>query len=54
MKKSTVFAVNFLYLIFFANMALGQDSLEIEIRRLENLERESVLKSDSLTLFDKL
>lgn len=31
-----------------------QDSREEEIRRLENLERESVLKSDSVMLFDKI
>lgn len=34
--------------------ALCQDARENEIRRLENLERESVLKSDSLTLFDNI
>ncbi|WP_373493307.1 nuclear transport factor 2 family protein [Aquiflexum sp.] len=31
-----------------------QDSREDEIRRLENLEREYVLKSDSTMLFDKI
>jgi len=35
--------------LFFA-----QDNRESEIRRLENLERESVLKGDSLALFDKI
>ncbi|MBX2969789.1 MAG: nuclear transport factor 2 family protein [Cyclobacteriaceae bacterium] len=35
-------------------IVLCQDSREGEIRRLENLERESVLKSDSATLFDKI
>ena len=34
--------------------ASAQDSREAEIRRLENLEREAVLKSDSAVLFDKL
>lgn len=34
--------------------ALCQDSREDEIRRLENLERVSVLKSDSAMLFDKI
>jgi hypothetical protein len=33
---------------------LAQDNLESEIRRLENLERESVLKGDSMVLFDKI
>lgn len=32
----------------------AQDSRESEIRRLENLERESLLKGDSLALFDKI
>ena len=32
----------------------AQDSRESEIRRLEKLERESVLKGDSLALFDKI
>jgi hypothetical protein len=32
----------------------AQDPREAEIRRLENLERESVLKSDSAALFNKL
>jgi len=33
---------------------LAQDSREPEIRRLENLERTSVLKGDSAVLFDKI
>src|SRR5687768_414381 len=32
----------------------AQDTRESEIRRLEDLERQSVLKSDSATLFDKI
>ena len=36
------------------NFVFSQDSREPEIKRLENLERESVLKGDSLALFDKL
>jgi hypothetical protein len=35
-------------------VALAQDSRESEIRRLEKLERESVIKGDSLALFDKI
>jgi hypothetical protein len=37
-----------------STVALAQDPRESEIRRLENLERESVLKGDSLALYDKL
>lgn len=35
-------------------IVLSQDTREGEIRRLETLERESVLKSDSAILFDKI
>ncbi|SHH53976.1 protein of unknown function [Chryseolinea serpens] len=35
-------------------VASAQDPREPEIRRLEKLERESVLKGDSLPLFDKI
>lgn len=34
--------------------ATGQDPREDEIRRLEDLERTSVLKGDSVALFEKL
>lgn len=37
-----------------AHATLAQDPREPEIRRLEALERESVLKGDSLALFDKI
>ena len=37
-----------------AHVAFAQDSREAEIRRLEKLERESVLKGDSLALFDNI
>lgn len=37
-----------------SHVALAQDPRESEIRRLEKLERESVLKGDSLALFDKI
>jgi len=40
--------------LFISIIAVAQDSLEKEIRRLENLERESVLKGDSVTLFNKI
>jgi len=38
----------------FTMTSSAQDSRESEIRRLETLERESVLKSDSAVLFDKI
>lgn len=47
----------FILLIMFVidlPIALSQDTREGEIRRLETLERESVLKSDSAMLFDKI
>jgi len=37
-----------------SNNALAQDTRETEIRRMESLERESVLKGDSVALFDKI
>lgn len=40
--------------LFISILAAAQDSMEKEIRRLENLERESVLKGDSVTLFNKI
>jgi hypothetical protein len=40
--------------IFSSGFTLAQDPREQEIRRLENLERESVLKDDSTALFDKI
>jgi hypothetical protein len=40
-----------LSLTFTANILFAQDSRELEIRRLENIESEAVLKGDSLTLF---
>ena len=42
------------YLILTANIVLAQDLGAAEIKRLENLERESVLKGDTAVLFDKI
>jgi hypothetical protein len=42
------------FLVWTSNAIIAQDKKESEIRRLENLERESVLKGDSLVLFDKI
>lgn len=41
-------------LISILRFAHAQDRRETEIRRLENLERESVLKFDSVTLFEEI
>jgi hypothetical protein len=43
-----------LCLTLTVSIASAQDPREAEIKRLENLERESVLKGDSATLFDKI
>jgi hypothetical protein len=48
-----LFVLIFLLVWTFQDV-LSQDKRESEIRRLENLERESVLKGDSLVLFDKI
>ena len=37
-----------------ATVSFAQDSREAEIRRMENMERESVLKGDSAALFDNI
>lgn len=42
------------YLTSITKEALSQDPREAEIRRMETLERESVLKGDSMALFDKI
>ena len=48
-----LFALSFM-LFWSSQYVSAQDKRESEIRRLENLERESVLKGDSLVLFDKI
>jgi hypothetical protein len=48
-----LFVLIFLLVWTFQDV-LSQDKRDSEIRRLENLERESVLKGDSLVLFDKI
>lgn len=54
MKQITrLFAFTF-FLVCTFQVNLAQDKRESEIRRLEKLERESVLKGDSLELFNKL
>src|SRR5687768_12134599 len=44
----------YLFLTFTSHTLLAQDSKEAEIKQLENIEREAVLKSDSVTLFNKI
>jgi hypothetical protein len=54
MKKITRLFVLSFFLVLASYAVLAQNDRESEIRRLENLERESVLKGDSLALFDKI
>ena len=54
MKRSFTLLTIPLYLTCITKIVSGQDPREIEIRRMENLERESVLKGDSAALFDKI
>lgn len=42
------------YMTSTMNVAIAQDPRETEIRRLENVERESLLNGDSVALFDKI
>lgn len=54
MKQFFSLLTIFLCTTCISNIAAAQDPREPEIRRLENLEREAVLKSDSMALFEKL
>src|SRR5215218_2133823 len=54
MKKNFHFLTILISLTAIFNFVLAQDPRESEIRRLETLERESVLKGDSTALFDKI
>lgn len=54
MARSCKFLINCICLVCTATIAFAQDAREAEIRRMENLERESVLKSDSAALFGKI
>jgi hypothetical protein len=54
MKQFTKLLTLSFIMICAYQAVLAQDKRESEIRRLENLERESVLKGDSLALFDKI
>ena len=54
MKHFFILSILALSLSFSSGTAAAQDPREAEIRRMETLERESVLKSDSIELFDKI
>jgi hypothetical protein len=54
MKKLFKPLVLVCFLTFTANTLLAQDPRETEIRRLENAEREAVLKGDTTVLFKQL
>lgn len=54
MKKLLSLLGTTLLMIGITNNISAQDTREAEIRSLENLERESVMKSDSVALFDKI
>jgi len=54
MKQITRLVSLSFFLVCTCQVGLAQDKRESEIRRLEKLERESVLKGDSLELFNKL
>ena len=41
-------------LLLCTNILYAQDTREIELRRLENIEREATMKGDSSTLFGKI
>ncbi len=54
MKKAFYLLIMFLCLALSTTVLNAQDLKEAEIRRLENLERESVMKGDSVPLFNKI
>lgn len=54
MKKNFQISIILICLVTSTSFVMAQDPREGEIRRLEPLERESVLKGDSAALFDKI
>ena len=52
--KQIVHSSTFVFLFIISGSTLAQDPREAEIRLLEQLEREAVMKGDSVSLFDKL
>jgi len=54
MKQLFNLLITSLFLTCVSNTLVAQDQREAEIRRLENLERQSLLTNDSAALFDKI
>jgi len=54
MRQFLTLSMACICLTFLSNSIVAQDPREAEIKRLENLERESVLKGDSAVLFGKI
>ena len=54
MRQHFILLTVALCLTLHVNIVSAQDPREADIRRMENLERESVLKGDSVALFDKI
>jgi len=54
MRQFLTFLTISFSMTFTASIVLAQDPREAEIKRLENVERESVLKGDSASLYDKI
>lgn len=54
MKQLFIRLAVFMCLACSTSIGLAQDPREAEIKRLETLERESVLKGDSAVLFDRI
>lgn len=54
MKHLIIILINAFCLAGLSTISFAQDPQEAEIRRMENLERESLLKSDSAALFGKI
>jgi uncharacterized protein DUF4440 len=54
MRRSLILSALITLLSFATNITHAQDPREATIRQLETLERESVLKTDSNALFDKI
>lgn len=54
MKHLIIILINAFCLASLSTIAFAQNPQEAEIRRMEDLERESLLKSDSAALFGKI
>ena len=54
MKHLIRLGITALIYLIVPGILIAQNEREVEIRQMENLERESVLKGDSTALFDKI